>query len=101
MLNGLKVSEEGEEVADSARGRRMGAKSKSEDPHLERREKMGRERNPWRLRQAWEMVAGRSGEVVGFHPIKCGAAKLTNSRALTTFVAFQNFGKWRKFPVTR
>ena len=38
---------------------------------------------------------------VSFHPIKCGAAKLTNSRALTTFVAFQNLGKWCKFPVTR
>lgn len=39
--------------------------------------------------------------VVRFHGSKCGAAKLTNSRALTTFVAFQNLGKWRKFLVIR
>jgi hypothetical protein len=35
------------------------------------------------------------------YAIKCGATKLTNSRAFTIFVAFQYFGKWRKFPVTR
>jgi hypothetical protein len=35
------------------------------------------------------------------YAIKCGATKLTNSRAYTVFVAFQYFGKWRKFPVTR
>jgi|HubBroStandDraft_2_1064218.scaffolds.fasta_scaffold97421_1 hypothetical protein len=39
--------------------------------------------------------------VISFHESKCGAAKLTNSRALTTLVAFQNLGKWRKFPVIR
>ena len=39
--------------------------------------------------------------VVNVQEIKCGAARLTNSRALTTFVAFQNLGKWRKFPVIR
>ena len=37
----------------------------------------------------------------GCYLTRCGAAKLRNSREVTIFVFFQNFGKCRKFPVTR
>jgi len=43
----------------------------------------------------------QTGDSRQLYSSRCGAAKLTNSRALTTFVDFQNLGKWRKFPVTR